>query len=178
MRGRFVLVSLVLLGVIAALAYSNATRTPVEPMSTGEPSTALSAAPEGITPPTDSDVVADSAQAGPSTEVTSQSVDEWIADSLSENRDKRSAAIIALAQAPRAQAVPALREVLEMGDAESDRQLALRSLHTLALDQGDDDGLIRDTFREAMYHGDDDSVTQSAQAYLEDVEAAIDEGAP
>lgn len=98
---------------------------------------------------------------------------QWILDTRSADERKRIAAIVALGQAPKAEAVPALQRILENGERERDRQIALRSLHTLAIQQGDDDQRIRDTFRSAIYHGDDEGVSQSAQAFLEDVEVVL-----
>jgi hypothetical protein len=103
---------------------------------------------------------------------TPQSVAQWVAAATGANAEARAEAINALADAPKAQAVPVLRTVLSVGDPEVDRQLALSSLQTLALKQGDADGSIRKILREAIYHGDNDSVTQGAQTVLEDIERA------
>jgi hypothetical protein len=54
-----------------------------------------------------------------------------------------------------------------------DRQIALRSLHQLALKDGDPDSTVRDAMRRAMYHSDDDEVTQSAQSLLDDIESDL-----
>jgi len=108
-------------------------------------------------------------------------VAQWIANTQSSDAKMRADAIQALANAPKAQALPALKRVLESGEPQVDRQIALRSLHVLALNDGDDTGTIRDTIRYAVYHSDDEGAAQSAQAYLEDIEAALaerTEGAP
>jgi hypothetical protein len=68
--------------------------------------------------------------------------------------------------------------VLNTGEPEVDRPLALRSLRTLALHQGDTDGVIRNVLRQAIYHGDNEAVTQGAQAVLDDVEGASGQIAP
>jgi hypothetical protein len=68
------------------------------------------------------------------------------------------------------QAVPVLKQVIETGEPGTDRQIALQSLHTLALAQGDQDERIRTVLRSAIYHGDDEEASQSAQALLEDIE--------
>jgi HEAT repeat protein len=102
-----------------------------------------------------------------------EQIARWIADTRSNDPGTRAAAIAALANAPKAQAVPALERVLESGEPQVDRQIALRSLHALALNDGDHDNAIRDVIRRAMYHSDDENVTQTAQALLEDIEAAI-----
>ena len=84
-----------------------------------------------------------------------ETVEQWIADTTSGDPAKRAAAIAALAEAPRAQALPVLGRLLTDGEPQVDRPLALRSLRDLALNQGDDDGAIRDAVRHAIYHGDD-----------------------
>jgi HEAT repeat protein len=104
---------------------------------------------------------------------TPEVIAQWISDTQSADARTRAAAIAALAQAPKAQAVPALERVLESGEPEVDRQIALRSLHSLAMQDGDPDGSIRDAMRRAMYHGDDEGVTQTAQDLLDDNEAEI-----
>lgn len=102
-------------------------------------------------------------------------VARWIADVESPDPRSRANAIAALAKAPKEEAVPVLSHVLETGEPQVDRHIALRSLHAIALEQGDDDGGIRQALRGAIYHGDDDSVSENAQALLDDIEAAIAE---
>lgn len=106
---------------------------------------------------------------------TTDDIARWVTDTQSNDAKTRAAAIEALANAPKAQAIPALKRVLESGEPQVDRQIALRSLHLLALNDGDSNGAIRDTIRQAMYHSEDEGVTQSAQAFLEDIEAALAE---
>jgi len=98
-------------------------------------------------------------------------VGKWVAAAGGADAKAREAAIAALAKAPRAQALPVLTRVLKSGDPRTDKPLALRSLRTLAIDQGDADNHIREALREAVYHGDDDALVQSAQTTLDDVEA-------
>jgi hypothetical protein len=98
------------------------------------------------------------------------------ADTTSPEARTRAVAIEALASAPKSQAIPVLERVLETGEPQIDRQIALRSLHTLALQQGDADGAIRNVLRNAIYHGDDEGASQSAQAVLEDIEVVLGEG--
>ncbi|HEY0686367.1 MAG TPA: hypothetical protein VGD45_28780 [Steroidobacter sp.] len=100
-----------------------------------------------------------------------ESVAQWIKDTQSSDAKTRAAAIAALADAPKAQAMPALERVLETGEPDVDRHIALRSMHALALRDGDATGQIRDVMRHAIYHGDDDGVTQTAQSLLDDIEA-------
>lgn len=100
-----------------------------------------------------------------------ETIAQWIKDTQSTDAKTRAAAIAALADAPKAQAMPALERVLETGEPNVDRHIALRSMHSLALREGDASGQIRDVMRHAIYHGDDDEVTQNAQSLLDDIEA-------
>ena len=100
-----------------------------------------------------------------------KSIAQLIEDTQSTDPKVRAAAIAALANAPTAQAMPALERVLESGEPNVDRHIALRSMHSLALRDGDANEQIRDTMRHAIYHGDDDGVTQTAQSLLDDIEA-------
>jgi hypothetical protein len=89
---------------------------------------------------------------------------------------KRAAAIAALANAPRSQAIPVLESVLSVAD-DVDRPLALRALRSLAQHQGDADDRIRSAVRNLIYHGSNEEVTSSAQATLDDIERDLDEAA-
>jgi len=168
-----IVATLTVLGALGGIAYVHATRE--EPARVSDPvarstETAIVAAskPEESPPPP---------QPASSRHITSDDVTRWIADTQSIDAKTRAAAISALANAPKAQAIPALERVLESGEPQVDRQIALQSLHTLALNEGDDNGRIRDIIRHTMYHSDDEGVTQSAQAFLEDIEAALAERA-
>ncbi len=97
----------------------------------------------------------------------------WVADTQSEDPQRRASAIAALARAPRAMAVPALRQVLTTGETSVDRPLALKSLSQLALEQGDDDGSVRNVIREDIYHGDGAELGTLAQSMLDDVERGL-----
>ena len=97
-------------------------------------------------------------------------VEQWIAETASGDAATRAAAITALAEAPRAQALPVLGRILTDGEPQVDRPLALRSLRDLALNQGDDDGAIRDAVRHAIYHGDDFTKADDAQEVLDIIE--------
>jgi hypothetical protein len=97
-------------------------------------------------------------------------VARWIADTTSGDAQKRAAAITALSGAPRSRALPVLRNVLLSGEPEVDRPLALRALRDLALHQGDADGAVRAAVREAIYHGDNETVAGAAQEVLDVVE--------
>jgi HEAT repeat protein len=106
---------------------------------------------------------------------TPKTIEQWIKDTESTDPKVRAAAIAALANAPTAQALPALERVLETGEPNVDRHIALRSMHSLALRDGDTNGQIRDVMRQAIYHGDDDGVTQTAQSLIDDIEAEFSE---
>jgi hypothetical protein len=97
-------------------------------------------------------------------------VAKWIADTTSGDAQKRAAAIAALSGGPRSEALPVLRNVLLSGEPEVDRPLALRALRDLALYQGDADGAVRAAVREAIYHGDNETVASAAQEVLDVVE--------
>lgn len=105
-------------------------------------------------------------------------VAKWMAEAFDDDPAKRAKAIAALATAPRAQAIPVLQKVLNTGEPEIDRPLALHSLRTLALQQGDVDGGIRDVFRQAIYDGRYEAITPGAQAALDDVESYLDQVRP
>lgn len=108
--------------------------------------------------------------AGVSSAVTPGTVAQWIADSNGGDSARRATAIAALANAPRAEALPVLRRILTNGEPQVDRPLALRSLRDLALSQGDADGAIRDAVRQAIYHGDDHTNTDEVQEVLDIIE--------
>jgi hypothetical protein len=98
-----------------------------------------------------------------------KSVAKLIAEANAEDPTTRAAAIDALAAAPKARAAPVLQALLS-ASASEDRQLALNSLHTLALNQGDDDGAIRSVFRNAIYDGDDGELAVNAQLALDELD--------
>jgi hypothetical protein len=171
-----IVVSLAMLGTLGGLAYVHANRE--NSASVQRPSPAPRKRLETLPVVADtSQPQATSAQPPPAPQITSSDVERWITDSRSNDARARAAAIESLAKAPKAQAIPALERVLESGEPLVDRHIALRSLHVLALNDGDDTGAIRDVIRHAMYHSDDEGVTQSAQSFLEDIEAVLAEQA-
>lgn len=99
-----------------------------------------------------------------------RSTAKLISDTASGDAATRAAAITALAEAPRAEALPVLGRILTDGEPEIDRPLALRSLRDLALNQGDADGAIREAVRHAIYHGDDFTKADALQEALEVIE--------
>ena len=107
---------------------------------------------------------------------TAETVSQWIADTMSGDAAKRATAIAALADAPKAQAVPVLRRLLIDAEPQVDRPLALRSLRDLALNQGDADGTIREAVRNAIYHGDDLTKADEIQEVLDIIEESEHQG--
>lgn len=108
--------------------------------------------------------------AAASPETLASMIAKLAADANGSNADTRSAAIVALAAVPKAQAVSILSNIMLSGERTVDRQLAVGSLRTLALDQGDEDGAIRAALRDAIYHGDDTDVALGAEAAVGDIE--------
>jgi len=96
-------------------------------------------------------------------------VSKWVEDATGEDPKARADAISALAHAPKDAALPALKKVLTSGEPEVDRPLALASLRTLAIEQGDEDGRIKETLRQTLSHADDERLTEAAQAVLDEV---------
>ena len=164
-----IVASVVVLGTLGGLAYMRANREEPKAIETPHAS-----APTIAKLPPAPEVTEPKEQPRP---ITTDDVSRWVGDTQSNDAKTRATAIAALADAPQAQAIPALKRVLESGEAQVDRQIALQSLHKLALNDGDNTGAIRDVIRHAMYHSDDEGVTQSAQAFLEDIEAALAEQA-
>lgn len=188
-RPSAVLVTLAAIGALAAGVYSYVTRDPADEVpSASEPQqpapTVQMLRDEAVptaaqaTQETQSTEPGDLAEAAPVRETNPANIARWIADTQSTDAKTRAAAIAALAEAPKAEAVPALKRVLTVGEPQVDRQIAVRSLHVLALQQDDDDGAIRNVLRDAVYHGDDEGVTDSARAVLEDIEAEFALRAP
>lgn len=139
------------------------------------PETASSGNPIAVTPsalPTSAEPAA--AKASPaSTPASTKSTAQWIADTTSGDATTRAAAIMALAEAPRGDALPVLSQILESGEPNVDRSLALISLRDLALNQGDADGAVRDAIRHVIYHGDDFTSVDDAQDALDVIEESL-----
>lgn len=159
-----VLIALSAVGIVAAatvylVTQPAETEARIPPLTDPAPRTA----PPGAMQPT-------VASAPPSAAASPGTVEQWIADTTSGDAAKRAAAIAALAEAPRAKALPVLGRLLTDGEPQVDRPLALRSLRDLALNQGDDDGAIRDAVRHAIYHGDDFTKVDDVQEVLDIIE--------
>lgn len=120
----------------------------------------------------------DSANNAPAKTVAPDQVAQLSAEATGDNARDRASAIEALATAPKAQAIPVLQKVLS-GTVDEDRQLAVVSLRTLALDQGDAEGLIQNVLRMVIYDGNNNaSVTDVAKAALEEIQTRIDQAPP
>ena len=115
-----------------------------------------------------------SAPAAPaSRQIPAATIMELAADAQSSNPAKRAAAIAGLGNAPRAEALPILKNVLTSGEIHVDRPLALRSLRALAQRDGDADGAVRDIVRQSVYHSEAEEFTRAAQAALDDIEMLV-----
>jgi len=113
-----------------------------------------------------------SASSSAESATSASSIDQLIADATSSDPAARAAAIVALGNAPKQRVLPVLQSLASGGEI-ADRQSALKSLTKIAIEQGDSDRLIRDAIRQVISHGEDETVTQSAQAALEAVEAGL-----
>ncbi|HMN46746.1 MAG TPA: HEAT repeat domain-containing protein [Povalibacter sp.] len=110
----------------------------------------------------------------PTTEIDDvRAVDVLHGDTQSPDARTRADAIAELSRSTDPRAVGVLRRVLDDGDPQVDQPLALQSLQKLALERGDEDGAIRDALRYTVYHATDESVTQTAQLMLEDLDARL-----
>jgi len=140
-----------------------------------QPDAAPSGNPLAVTPAASpSSVVRTAVSASPaSTPTSTKSTAQWIADTSSGDAATRAAAIMALAEAPRGDALPVLGRILESGEPNVDRSLALIALRDLALNQGDADGAVRDAIRHVIYHGDDFTRADDAQEALDVIEESL-----
>lgn len=190
MRLSVIVTAVSMLAVCGGLAYMHASRDSPEAPGASAPARAAEAATEQdrteATPTTAASTAAATSTASASESASDpvgaaprstrpDTVEQWIKDTQDSDPKIRAAAIAKLANAPKSQALPVLKEVLDTGEPEVDRHIALRSLHTLALRDGDRDSQVRDVMRRAIYHSDNDGVTQTAQSLLDDVEAALAE---
>ena len=193
MRPSVIVVSIGMLAACGGLAYMHATRdepeaaasTATTQRSRTEQAMAPAPAQDATTAPNPTDAGVDTTTTSDVTDTTvaaaapgADTLERWIKDTQDSDPKTRATAIANLANAPTAQALPALREVVDTGEPEVDRHIALRSLHALALRDGDENSQVRDVMRRAIYHSDNDGVTQTAQSLLDDVEAAFAEQQP
>jgi hypothetical protein len=174
-RASWALVALFALGCLSVLGYSWATRAgdpavgdPLEASkrdvgARGETADAPARSPSAAPAAESVDVADDRPARGPS----AADVAQWSADTSSDDPEKRAKAITSLAKAPKAEALPVLRRVLNHGEPLFDRPLAIRSLRDLAIAQGDEDGSIQDALRYATYHEADPDLIRGAEAALD-----------
>lgn len=159
-------------GCAAVLGYTHITRTdPVAPpravvsQAQDVQQPLRQAVPEVSTP-------AAVVQAAPPAELTlSEKLAKWIHETDDENAETRASAITALGTGPRPIVISTLRKVMEHGQTVPDRQLALQSLRKVALDQGDDDGAIRNAVRQVIYHASEQAMIGSARQVLNELES-------
>jgi hypothetical protein len=166
-------------GVLAAVAYSYVTRVESTPGNTQPPLVAAAppaterASPQDEAPPSSSDpavAAPDEAAAAAAAPDPKEALPQLLANATSEDAEVRAGAITALANAPKDAALPVLKRVLTRGEPEVDRPLALSSLRTLALLQGDADGRIRDTLRQTVSHADSEQLATSAQLVVDELD--------
>lgn len=162
-RIRYLLLGIIVIGAGALIfVFTRPDANAKEPVAAAAPKAAVSAPTAPAASPT-------STSAATSTKTTAQ----WIADTSSGDAQARAAAITALAEAPRSEALPVLSRILTHGEPLVDRPLALTSLRELALNQGDADGAIRDAVRHVLYHGDDFTKVDDAQETLDIIEESL-----
>jgi hypothetical protein len=173
-RPSVTLVALFVVGYLGIVGYARAMRAEADDSHKGAVATAAPT-PRAESPaasPSDLSMLPDlESQSSP--RPPADAIAKWVTDAVGDDAKARAIAIAALAKAPRAQALPPLKRVLESGDSAVDRPLALSSLRTLAFEQGDADNQIRETLREAVYHVDDEQVARDAQTTLDEVEQAV-----
>jgi hypothetical protein len=93
-----------------------------------------------------------------------------LAAAVGDDPEQRSAAIAALADAPRARALPVLLRIVVRGSEPADRHAALMALRTQAIAQDDADGAIHDALRELIADGNDEIVSAHASLLLEQLD--------
>jgi len=176
LRSQKAFVTLLLVGCAGIVGYAldARTNTSLETQSTAEESLRPSIADVGPQP-TQTAAVAESIAPTPpiaapaAKSLSANVVEKLIHDATEGDRDTRADAIYGLADAPREQAAPVLHRILIGGDV-IDGHLALDALRTIALAQGDADGIVHNAVRFAVYHGTNDTITQSAQEILEELD--------
>src|SRR5688500_8045774 len=110
-----IVVSLAMLGTLSGLAYVHANRD--ESRSVAAASPTVHAAVEPTTSPVEPSPAPEVREpVQPARQVATNDVPRWISDTQSNDAKTRAAAIEALANAPKSQALPALKRVLESGE--------------------------------------------------------------
>lgn len=98
-------------------------------------------------------------------------IDDLIAAATGDRADQRLAAITALADAPRARALPMLLRIARTGIVVADRHAALESLLVQAVQQPVAEDPIPDLLRDLTYDGNDEEVSEHAAQVLEQLNA-------
>jgi hypothetical protein len=98
-------------------------------------------------------------------------VEELLSAATGDFADNRLAAISALADAPRARALPVLLRTAKFSPVAADRHAALDSLLAQGSRQRDADDPIQELLRELIYDGDDEEVSDHAARVLEQLDA-------
>lgn len=173
-RSSLTLVALFALGLGSILGYTYARRDDTPAPSQRRAAPTVSRPAQDVVAPLAADAPPPSADRSAKAEEL-PSEDQLLADALGQDFAKKDAAFATLAKMPKSKALPVLRHIITSGD-EPRRLLALHSLRTFALSQGDADGAIRNAVRDAIYHGDSDEVANEAQTVLDDVESAVSAG--
>lgn len=175
-RSSLTLVALFALGLGSILGYTYAQRDDTRAPSLEVPAPVVARPVVPVTAaPAESGITPQAPAAEPATSPDLPSDAQLLADALGSDAAKGEAAVQSLARMPKARSLPILRRILTSGD-EKRRVLALHSLRTVARDQGDEDGEVRTVVREAIYHGDNEELTNEAQTVLSDIETAVSAG--
>jgi HEAT repeat protein len=171
-RASWALVALFAVGCVSVLGYSWATRAG-EPVESEAPQAEVIALPAttDVPVPSPSATEAGKTSEDRSAQRDAAKIEQLIADTSSNDPQKRAEAITSLAKVPKPQAMPVLKRVLNHGEPRFDRPLAVRALRDLAIAQGDEDGSIQDALRYATYHDDDPDLISGAQAALDAIAA-------
>jgi hypothetical protein len=157
-------------GCLAVVGYSFMTRVELAPEQAPRPlATASLSTPPPSPPPPDEAFTATSEPAPSAAPPAAAGVSGWLVDATGDDPKARSYAISALAHAPKDAALPVLKKVLTSGDPEVDAPLALESLQTLALDQGDEDGRVKDVLRQFISHSGDEEFAEKAQRTMDTI---------
>src|SRR5687767_8403997 len=118
-----IVATLAMVAALGGLAYVNASRDNGEVDNGSKPGIATATPAQAAPSHADTPLAPERrppetmpAQPSPARQIASTDVERWITESRSNDAKKRAAAIEALANAPKAQAIPALERVLESGE--------------------------------------------------------------
>jgi hypothetical protein len=170
-RKLLVIPALLVLAGVAAYAWEQR-ETPASPELAATPVKSVPAPTTSAAPTATADPAVSAAGA-----VSPDELARWSVDVNSADAGQRAAAISALAQAPSTSALPILQNVLNSGEVLVDRPLAMQSLRTLALREGDANGVIRGVLRQAIYHAEIEDLARQAQSVLDDLDLRLNQPA-